>query len=407
MWRFLILLSWRNLWRRPRRTLVLWAAVALGTAAMLISAAFMRGISERTTQDAVANLLGHVQIHAAGYRDNPSVQQRFPLAEGGLLDALAQPPVAAYAARVRVPAVISSERASLAITLVGIDPQQEAAVSLLGTARIEGRALADAEAGELLIGKRLAHRLGTTVGKRVVVMSQDIDNGIADRGFRVAGIFEANPPLAELAYVFTGRTTAQRLLGMDAQAFSEVSVIALPDTPPEALAAALRPHAAGLDVEPWPVLAPMAAARVQLNRGFTRIWFAVVAAAMGIGLVNTFLMAVFERTRELGLFQALGLPPRAIVLQVLCETALVLVAGIAAGCLLGWLAIGASGEGIDVSAFARGAELVGLNTVLPLVFVARDLYVAALTALLLGLAAGLYPAWCAARTVPVEAISRT
>jgi ABC-type lipoprotein release transport system permease subunit len=406
MWQFLLLLSWRNLWRRTRRTLVLWAAVVLGTAAMLVSAAFMRGIAERALHDAIASLLGHAQIHAVGYRDNPSVHYHFASDDPALAAALASSPVASYSARVRVPAVVSSERASLMVTLVGIDPVQEAPISFFGDIHVTGKTLADANEPGILIGQRLAQQLNTAVGKRVVLMSQNQNNQISDRGFRVIGIFEASPRTAELTYVFTGRATAQALLGMGS-AITELSVKATPGVAAETLAADLAARLPGLDVASWQTLVPMVAARMQINQSFTRIWFAVVAAAMGIGLVNTFLMVVFERTRELGLFQALGLPPRAIVVQVLCETAIVLTAGVVAGNLLGWLVIVSSGAGIDVSGFAHGAELAGLDTKLPLVFSAHDLFAADLAALGLGLAAGLYPAWSAARAVPIEAITRT
>jgi ABC-type lipoprotein release transport system permease subunit len=406
MWRFLLLLSWRNLWRRTRRTLVLWAAVMLGTAAMIVSAAFMRGIAERALHDAIANLLGQAQIHAVGYRDNPSIRYRFASDDAALSAALASAPVTAYSARVRVPAVVSSERASVMVTLVGIDPGQEAPISFFGDIRVDGKTLADVNDPGLLLGQRLAQRLGTSVGKRVVLMSQNPDNQMADRGFRVIGIYESRPHTNELAYVFTGRTTAQTLLGVGS-AVTEVSVAAAPEFSSETLATDLAARVPNLDVASWQSLAPMVAARMQINQGFTRIWFAVVAMAMGIGLINTFLMVVFERTRELGLFQALGLPPRAIIMQVLCETAIVLTAGVVAGNLLGWLVIISSGPGIDVSGFARGAELAGLDTVLPLVFSASDLFAADVAALGLGLAAGLYPAWCAARAVPIEAITRT
>ncbi|MFN2288617.1 MAG: ABC transporter permease [Chromatocurvus sp.] len=400
------MLSWRNLWRRTRRTLVLVAAIAAGMAAIVVTAAFMRGIAERTVHDALANLLGDVQLHAPGYRDNPSVRYRFALDAAELRAALDSPQVAAYAARVRVPAVVSSERRSMPVTLVGIDPPAEQVLSFLGEARIEGRGPKDIEDAGLLIGQRMAERLGTAVGRRIVLMSQGEGNVIADRGFRVVGIYEANPKNLEIAYVFTGRATAQALLGIGGDV-TQISLRAAPGVTPEALAAALSRQLPELDAAPWPELAPMAAGRVQLNQGFTLIWFTVVAVAMVIGLVNTLLMAVFERTRELGLFQALGLPPRAIVLQVVCETALILAAGIALGGLLGWIAIVGSGEGIDVSAFARGAERAGLNTRLPLIFDLRDLVLTGLAGFVVGIAAGLYPAWRATRAVPVEAITRT
>ena len=136
------------------------------------------------------------------------------------------------------------------------------------------------------------------------------------------------------------------------------------------------------------------------------IWYAIVFAAMSFGLINTLLMAVFERTREFGLFQALGMRPGYILGQVLVESVILLGLALAAGNFSAWLTIAALKNGIDLSSVAKGMELIGVAPVIYPAWSASDLLAANLFVTVLGLLASLYPAWRAARHVPIEALTR-
>lgn len=401
----LLTLAWRNLWRHPRRTVMILFAFALGVWSMVVLAAITRGSMEQQLDKSILNLTGHVQLHAPGFRDDPVIQHRMSPPDATLAQALAGTEVLAWASRVRVPAVISSERESAGMTLVGIEAGRERGLSFIAGAVTEGRYLESPDDPGLLLGRRLAERLETGLGRRVVLMSQDVDNRVADRGFRVVGIFDTQPRQMEEAYAFIGRGTAQQMLGLGA-AVTEVAVMAEDRDRLEPLLARLRATAPDLDIEPWTVLEPLLTLTQKITNVVLLIWYAIVFAAMSFGLVNTLLMAVFERTREFGMFQALGMPPRHIVGQVLLESLILLALALALGNLAAWATIVALGGGIDLSGVAEGLEMVG---VAPVIYPARspgDVLVANLLVFVLGLAASLYPAWRASRHVPVEAITR-
>jgi ABC-type antimicrobial peptide transport system permease subunit len=134
----------------------------------------------------------------------------------------------------------------------------------------------------------------------------------------------------------------------------------------------------------------------------------VVFVAMGFGIVNTTLMAVFERMREFGLMKALGMKPRWILREVLLESFLLLICGMLIGNCLGFFSIYAlSGNGIDLSALAAGAEYAGMSRIIYPAVETKDVVVANLTVLLLGLLVSLYPAIKAARFTPVQALAHT
>lgn len=402
----LVTLAWRNLWRHVRRTLLILFALALGVWSMVTLAALTRGSMEQQLTSAFANLIGHVQIHLPGYRDDPVIDHRFDEPSGALLAALDSPDILAWAARVRVPAVVSSEQESAGITLVGIDPARERDLSFLTKAVQGGRQLTDVNDPGIVIGRKLADRLETALGRRVVLLSQDRANKIADRGFRVIGIFDTEPDGIETSYVFIGLAQAQKLLGIPGT-ISEIGLITPDRNRLDAVLERLRAAAPELDVQPWTQIEPTLKLTESVTDVILMIWYVIVFVAMSFGLVNTLLMAVFERTREFGLFQALGMPPRQILGQVLVESLFLLAVGLALGNLLAFATLAATADGIDLSAFAKGFEMIGVSPMLYPMLTLDDALFANLLVFVLGLAASLYPAWRAARYVPVEAITRT
>jgi len=404
-WALISRLAWRNVLRNRRRSAVILVAIAAGLWSMLFFAAFTRGWSEDVSRHAVATLTGHVQVHAPDYLRDPSVDHAMPApgdALRGLLDGEA---VAAWASRVRVPAVVMSERETAGVTLVGIDPEREEGLSFIADAVREGRNLEGAGDRGILIGRKLAERLETGLGKRVVVMSQAADHSVVDRGYPVVGIYAANRSSTEMAFVFVGREAAQDLLGLGTRV-SEVAVALRDPSGVDAFAERVRTAAGGLDVQPWTALEPMAEAMVALGQAWIWMFYVVMYIAMAFGLVNTLLMAVLERTREIGLLQALGMRPSLIVKQVLVESSVLLSAGVLAGALLAGATLALLRDGIDLSALAEGAEMWGMSKVIYPTLGAGDVVAAIVFIVVLGALASLYPALRAARKVPVEAITR-
>jgi ABC-type lipoprotein release transport system permease subunit len=192
MFAVLARLAWRNLWRNHRRTLIMLAAITLGVWAMIFMTALMRGMVSQMVTDGISALPGHVQVHHPDYRDDPSIANLIPISDTELSARFENAGFVKWASRVRVPAVITSEYESRGLTLLGIDPDSERDLTFVDYDAVEGRFLSSSDESGVVIGKKLASTLNTEIGKRIVLMSQDPDNDIADRGFRVVGLFEAN-----------------------------------------------------------------------------------------------------------------------------------------------------------------------------------------------------------------------
>jgi ABC-type lipoprotein release transport system permease subunit len=404
--RIVFRLAWRNLWRNHRRTLIMLAAIVVGVWAMIFMTALMRGMVDDMVKDGVSALPGHVQIHHPAFRDDPTISNVIAPPSAELLEVLGRPKVVAWATRVRVPAVISSERDTRGVTLVGIEPEREAGLSFVADDVTEGRFLESRDDRGLVVGRKLVEKLETGLGKRVVIMSQDQENEIADRGFRIVGIFDSKLVQYEESYVFSGEDTIQDLLGVG-DAVSEIAVLGTDYRNVTELRDMVA-GAAGTDVEvlPWNELDSYLGSMLAVMDGFVVVWIVVVFLALSFGLVNTLVMAVFERVREIGLMLALGMTPRNILSQIVAESILLLVIGLAIGNVAAWATIEPLKDGIDISVVGEGMEYFGAARMLYPARYLQDVVLANVIVIVLGFFASLSPAWRASRYDPVRAITK-
>ena len=399
-------LAWRYLWRNHRRTIIMLSAISVGAWAMMFMMALTRGMVDQMIADGISVIPGHVQIHDPAYLDDPSITNRLPYNDAELAEKFDGAGFVAWASRVRVPAVITSERESRGVTLLGIDPEAERSFSFVDYDAVDGRFLEGVDDSGIVIGAKLANTLETRVGKRVVLMTQDPDNEIADRGFRVVGLFHANIESYEDSFVFVGRQTAQKLLGIGDTTTEAVFVgndYRNVDPIYEKVAAAVDD---AVRVSPWTEVDKYLGTMLRTMDGFMLIWVVVIFLALSFGLVNTLVMAVFERVREIGLMLALGMKPAMILGQIIIESMMLLGIGLAIGDVLTYVTIKPLESGIDISIVAQGMEMFGASSMLYPALYLKDVILANVVVLILGFLASLSPAWRASRYEPVEAITK-
>ncbi|MGB5624879.1 MAG: FtsX-like permease family protein [Woeseiaceae bacterium] len=399
-------LAWRYLWRNHRRTIIMVSAIAVGVWAMIFMTALSRGMVDQMIEDGVSALPGHVQLHNPLFLDDPSVANRILISDAELSRTFSATDFKAWASRVKVPAVIASEYESRGVTLLGIDPVAEREFGYVSYDEVEGRFLESVDDNGIVIGRKLADKLETKVGKRVVLMSQDPENEIADRGFRVVGLFEADVPALEEGHVFIGKKAAQKMLRIG-DTTTEIVFLGDNYRNVEPTYNKVVENVDGtLDASRWYEVATYLGSMLKVMDGFVMIWMIVIFLALSFGLVNTLVMAVFERVREIGLMLALGMKPSNILGQIIIESMLLLAVGLAIGNVLAWATIQPLRGGIDISVVAEGMEMMGAASVLyPRLYVS-DMILANVIVLSLGFLASLSPAWRASRYEPVEAITK-
>ena len=385
---------------------MLLAAIAIAVAGVVLLNTMLRGMEGEVREVVLDNLTGHVKVLRSGYLADPGIQHGFELPADWQAGLDAET-LRGWAARLRVPTVVMSERETRGAQLVGVDPAREG-ISFIGRASVVGEPLAGAQDRRLLMGRALAEQLRTAVGRRVVLVTQAADGRAREVGYRVAGVYESDFAGLEKVFVFTGAAALQETLGTTW--VTEVSV-RLSDAADErqqgAAAATLGAAFAGLDVLSWQQLEPQAAVIVEMADFGVFIYFAVVMGALVFGLVNAMATAVMERVREMGMLRALGMRPGAVVAQVMVECSLVMALGVALGLGLALAVFAPFADGIDLGAFDLDKSLaqMGMRANFVPLMTAADVVLVAVLSVALGAVASLYPAVRAVRVPPLAALT--
>ncbi|MCP3686945.1 MAG: ABC transporter permease [Gammaproteobacteria bacterium] len=405
--RAMLVVSWRNLWRNHRRPAIMLAAIAVGVWAVRVMTALMRGMVDDMLHQGIRNLPGHIQIHHPLYRDDPSIVNSMPLPQGELLAALNSPTIRHWTTRIKVPAVIASERDTRGINLLGIEPESDTPISRIDSQIVEGRFLQGNNDKGLILGAKLVERLETRLGKRVVIMTQDPENNIAERGFRVVGVYRAKMPGLEEYNVYAARDTLQSLLKVGNK-ISEIAIVGDDFRDIETMYQTIKTATpAALETKAWYELDSYLSYMLDMMDGFVLVWVIIIFLALSFGLVNTLVMAVFERMREIGLIQALGMRPGMIIYQILLESLLLLLIGLSIGNLLAVVSVKPLESGIDVSIVAEGMAMMGASSMLYPSLTLHDMVLANTVVIILGMLTSIFPAWRAAKLDPIRAINST
>ncbi len=400
-------LAWRNMWRNWRRTAIALVAIVLGLILLLFFDGMITGSDQAIFGNAVRLYGGNIQIHAPGYRAKASRLPMYALdnAEAVVQAASVQPQVVAAAKRINTGGIITSDEGSFPVTITGLEPAVEAPVSIQAENISQGRFLSADEGDAIIIGQGLADLLKVHVGDRVKLLGQSKRGQMRQRTMTIVGIYDLGMREAEERAVFMSLPEAQTLYNLRRQA-TEVAVTLQDVGQEKVVLTTLKTTLPGVEVDSWQTLKPEIRETMQTKQVFTSVMGLVVVLIASIGILNLMMMAVFERTREMGVLAALGMKGRQIMGLFLLEGTLIGVVGAVIGCLLGILLLGLVGQvGIDLS-FASGMGEVGAlmgdrlyPSVTPAGVISRGVAVA-----LIAMLASLYPAWQAARKEPAEAL---
>jgi ABC-type lipoprotein release transport system permease subunit len=400
-------LAWRNIWRNSRRTLVIITAVVIGVWSMVFLGAFSRGMLNNMLENGKSVLIGDIQIHHKKYRQDPSIEksmEQVSIIRSLLKNNLSKDML--WTERIKVSAYVSNARHSSGVTLVGINPVREKRISFIGKSIVKGNYLESNDKRGVLVGKALLDKFDTKIGKKLILMTRSKNGKVVSKAFRIRGVFKAQMESTEKSYLFITMQGAGNLLNME-KGISEISIKIPKEENVDIVAKVLKK---ALDkkmysIETWKDLLPMLEAYVRIFDGFMYIWYVVVFIAMGFGIVNTSLMAVFERVKEFGLLRALGMKPWRVIASVLIESMFTLIVGIVAGNCLGMISVFLMKDsGLDLAFFGKGAEFFGMSRIVYPVLTLSDVISVNFVIFFLGTVVSLYPAIRAAQITPVEAM---
>ena len=400
-------LAWRNIWRHRRRTIIIVLAMGLSLAMMMMYDGLMDGFNNAIAANAVRVLGGNIQVHAEGYRAKVDSNPLLPLADDAAVvkAARAQPDVVAASRRIQTGGLVSNREGAFSMSIIGIEPEAEAPVSLIAEHIVDGRYLESSDEDAILIGKGLSEALAISVGDRITMVGSDAHKQNRQRTMTVIGIYDVGIPTIEKGTAYISLAEAQSLFNLRGQS-TEVQITLKQVGTESAVVAALAPMLPGYEVESWEKNYPELGNAVNRKSIVMDIFSVIIVMIAGIGILNLLLMAVYERTREIGLLGAMGLKPRQIATTFVLEGALIGIVGVIVGVGMG-LAVNLSlGKvGMDYSQFAGVTEYMALisGRVYPTLGVSKLVWRAGVVAAIAALAA-LIPAVIASRREPSEAL---
>jgi putative ABC transport system permease protein len=396
-------LAWRNVWRHKRRTIIIVVAMGLTLALMMFYDGLITGFEDSIYGNAIRVLGGNIQVHAAGYKSSSSQLALIPLADDQAVLKVArqQPNVMAASRRINTTGLITTREGAFAVTISGIEPEVELPVNMVAQKVSAGRFLTAADTDVVYIGKGMA---GVTVGDRITLVGRAVHEQLRSRTVTVVGIFDVGLPDIEKRTVYMSLVEAQDLYGLTDQSTEIVLSMELGKEPP--VIKALKAQLPDYEIASWETNFPELQTAISTKGAVMDIFGVIMLAIAAIGILNLLLMAIYERTREIGLLGALGLKPYQISLLFILEGTLIGLVGAFAGILMGLaLNVWMGKVGFDYSAFAGISEYTALISGRVYSSLGTEkLLSRSLTVVIIAALSAVIPAYEAAQREPSEAL---
>ncbi|MDQ2657287.1 MAG: FtsX-like permease family protein [Bacteroidota bacterium] len=399
-------ISWRNVWRNKLRSFVIILAITAGLTGGIFTVAMHNGMVEQKLRAAVDTQTAHLQIHAPLFQKNRDIRLYLKDADAIAASLRQKPQVKAEAMRLVATAMAATSSANAGVQLNGVYPEKEKQVSTIYESIVEGDYFAGSKRNQILISTRTAAKLKLGINGKVVVTLQDINGDIVGAAFRVSGIFRTTHSVFDEVNVFVQKEDLERILSMPG-IVNEIAVrLHDIDAVPVVQKELQHEYSADLaEVLSWREIQPELAYINDATWQINYLILVIILLALAFGILNTMLMAIFERVKEIGVLMAVGMSKARIFWMIILETVFLSLTGAAVGMLVSaWLVYRTGASGIDLSMFAQGLESFGLSSMIYPSLDPRFYGMLAIMVIVAAILSALYPAIKALRLKPVEAI---
>ena len=400
-------LAWRNVWRQRRRTFLIALGMGVVMAMLVMYDGLIAGFEQAIYGNAIQLLGGNVQVHAPGYNDKVGRKPLLPLQDPDAVVSAAEvdPNLIVASKRIVTGGLVTNREGAFAVSIVGVETEKEGKLTPVSENITLGRYLLPDDGDVIVIGQGLASAMDISVGDRITLVGNSTHEQTRQRTVTVVGIYDVGVPSVEKTTVYMSLAEAQSLFGLDGQV-TEI-VISLEQIGQEpGMINTINSTTPGYEVTSWETSIPDLKQTMDMKTKTMSVFGVFMLGIAAIGILNQLMMAVFERTREIGVISALGLKPREVTFLFLLEGILIGVMGAVVGAILGATANGLMGVyGLNYSQFANLTEYTALISgsiypqVLPLGILKHALTVVVIAAL-----AALYPSIEASHREPAEAL---
>ena len=399
-------IAWRNIWRNKLRSLVVILAVTLGLFATLFIIALSNGMLEQKIATTIKNEISHIQLHDSAFMQDNSLDHSIAGSEQIADTIRTLEGVKAVANRIKMSGMASTAATGAGAVVNGIVPEVEEKVTRISDYVIEGDYfVTESRSHRILIGQKMASKLNAKTGSKIVLTLQNTDGELSYALFRVVGIYKTSNGMFDETNVFVERNDLASVTGFDPSRATEIAVLLENSELTDAVTEKIQSITPHLSVMSWKKLQPILLAMQSMMDQFGFLLLVIILIAMAFGIINTMLMAILERTHELGMLMAVGMNKRRIFIMILLETLFLTLIGAAVGAAIGIATIKLTGQnGINFASWAEGFESWGYSAHIYPVLGAGFYLGMTLMVIVTGVISSIFPARKALKLNPSEAI---
>jgi ABC-type lipoprotein release transport system permease subunit len=400
LWR----LSWKNVWRNKLRSIVVIIAITLGVFAGVFFMAFMNGMVEDRVNKLIGTEVAHIQVHKPEFLENSDFTLRISEADSLLNSFRTVPHVKAATKRIIILSMVASAETGTGVKINGVVPEEEQKVSNISERLISGNYFSGKQKNPVVIGKRLAEKLDVGLKNKIVITIQDASKDITSGAFRIAGIFETDNYMFDETSIFVRYDDLCRLSGLQGNEAHEIAILLDNNENCDVVKQALVKNNPDLEVKAWLEISPEGGYLVGMMDQYMAIFMIIILLALCFGIINTMLMVVLERIRELGMLMAVGMSKAKVFLMIMLETIYLSLTGGLAGIVLAYAVCSHFEKaGIDLYFWKDAFESVGYSSfVYPTIHIKMILLTSFLV-VLTGVFSAIYPALKAIKLDPAIA----
>jgi putative ABC transport system permease protein len=398
-------IAWRNVWRNKLRSLIMVAAIALGLFAGVFTMAFMQGAVDARIESATKTELAHLQIHAPDFLVNNDVALKIENADELTRQIEVLDSVVAASKRLIAEPFIMAAHGTGGGKLIGVIPEQEKKVTDIWEKIVDGAYLEhDSRMPPVVVGEKLARRLRLNVGTRINVQMVDRNGNLSIKGYRVSGIYRTTNTSYDESTLFVRFQDLQSQLGMEENTAHEIAVLLKNGNEAAAVKPSVQKLAGNYEVQTWKELSPEMSLLTDSMDQYMYIFILIILLALCFGIINTMLMAVLERVKEIGMLMAVGMNKRRIFSMIILESVLLTVSGGILGMLIGSVVTKFfETRPINLAMFAEGLESYGFASQVYTSLQVETLVTIGILVILTGMLSAVWPARKALKLNPAEA----
>ena len=402
----LYLIAWRNIWRNKVRSLVVMTSIILGIWAGTFMMAFSWGLSDQWVNSAIKTQVSHIQIHNPNYEKNKEIKYTIPDAGTVLASIKKKPEVYAASGRTLVNGMASSATTGTGVSIKGVVPADEDSVTHISKNIVDGNFFHSIKHNPVVVGEKLAEKLNVKKGNKIILTFQDNNGNITAGAFRIAGIFRTRNSNYDKVNIFVKKSDLNRLVDMP-NATHEIAILLKNNNAVANVEAQLKKQFPNLLVQSWKEIAPELRIVIDSFSEYMYLFIAIILLALVFGIINTMLMAVLERVRELGMLMAIGLNKTKVFFMIMLETIYLSMVGGPLGLLFAYLTIHITGQkGINLSMFSKGLAAYGMDPMVYPNLQSSYYYSILVLVFITAIIAAIYPSIKALKLKPATAIRK-